>query len=184
MKILVFAGSLRKESWNKKLAAQAAGILRAQGHEAEVYDIGDVPQVNEDLEKDGPPPGAAEFRDAVAAAEALVICTPEYNHSLPGPTKNAVDWLSRAPKNLLRNKAVAITGASIGQFGTINAQRELRWVLARLGAWVVPAPWVLVATAADAFGEDSRLAAKSTVRRLESLLKNLVEAAERLKEQK
>jgi chromate reductase len=183
MKILIFAGSLRKDSWNKKLAAQAAEILRGQGHEPEVYDIGGLPMMNEDLEKDGPPPGAAGFRDAVAAAEALVICTPEYNHSLPGPTKNAVDWLSRAPKNLLRGRAVAIMGASVGQHGTVNSQRELRWVLARLNAWVLPGPWVLVATAAEAFGEDGRLAEKSTVRRMESLLKNLVETAERLKEE-
>jgi len=181
MKILVFAGSLRQESWNKKLAAQAAEILRGMGQEAEVYDIGGLPMLNEDLEKDGPPPRAAEFRAAVAGADALVICTPEYNYSLPGPTKNALDWLSRPPVNVLAGKTVAIAGATSGHFGTVNAQRELRYVLARLGAFVIPQPWVQVAYCEKKFDQAGRLTDGRTAEQLAELMAQLVATAQKLK---
>jgi chromate reductase len=175
MKILAFAGSLRQGSWNRKLVRNAAEMLREMGHEVEIYDPINLPIINEDIEVDGPPPAVAEFRAKVEQADALLISTPENNHSIPAVTKNAVDWLSRPPDNVLANKHVAIMGATIGGFGTINAQRELRWVLAKLEAFTVPSPWVMVKLAPTAFGEDGALLDLGAKTQLKKLLKRLVE---------
>jgi chromate reductase len=175
MKILAFAGSLRQASWNRKLVRYAAELLREMGHEVEIYDPINLPIINEDIEVDGPPPVVAEFRAKVEQADALLISTPENNHSIPAVTKNAVDWLSRPPANLLEDRHVAIIGASTGGFGTINAQRELRWVLTRLAAFTVPSPWVMVSHAQKAFGEDGALLDLGTKTQLKKLLKRFVE---------
>ena len=180
MNILGFAGSLRKRSWNKKLLHNAAEILRAQGHQVTEYDLADLPMMNEDLEKDGFPPAVAHFRDAVEVANALVIATPEYNHSVSGPAKNALDWLSRPPQNVLAGKVAAIMGATIGSFGTVNAQRELRWILARLACLVIPWPWVTVSRAEKHFDESGRLTDDRQLAHLQELMQRLVEVAQKL----
>ncbi len=181
MKILAFAGSLRKESWNKKLSHHAADILRGRGHEVEEYDLAELPMMNEDLETVGPPPIAAKFREAVDAADALLIATPEYNYSVSGPTKNAIDWLSRPPKNVLAGKVAAIMGATIGHYGTVNAQRELRYILARLACLVIPSPWVLVAYAEKKFDDEGKLTDEKLAEGIEALMQALVDTATKLK---
>lgn len=180
MKILAFAGSLREGSWNKKLLKLAAEVLTNMGHEVEVYDLARLPLINEDLEVNGPPPDVAPFRDAVERADAVLIATPENNHSIPAVTKNAVDWLSRPPRNLLKGKVVAIIGATIGHFGAVNAQREIRWILARLEAFAVPAPWLLVTYAAKAFDENGRFVEESYPKTLEKLMAAFVDMAQKL----
>jgi chromate reductase len=180
MKILAFAGSLRQGSWNKKLLNLAAADLREMGHEVEIYDLITLPFINEDTETpEGPPPAVADFRAKVEQAKALLIATPENNHSIPAVTKNAVDWLSRPPVNLLSERHVAIIGATIGGFGTVNAQRELRWVLAKLEAFVVPSPWVMIKNSPKAFDENGNLIEEGPKRILKKLMKRFVDLVER-----
>src|SRR6266700_6810689 len=137
MNVLGISGSLRRDSYNRKLLVNAAELLPA-GVEFELYEaLKDVPPFDEDDEQ--PEPAAvARLRAAVAGADALLIATPEYNSSIPGQLKNAIDWASRpAANSVLRNKPVAVVGASTGAFGAVWAQAELRKVLGAAGARVL-----------------------------------------------
>lgn len=139
MKILGISGSLRRDSYNTKLLASAGEMFKAAGLEFETYPgLKLVPPYDEDDDVDPAPAAAAQLRAAVAGAGAVLFATPEYNSSVPGQLKNAVDWLSR-PKgaNALLNKPVAVIGASTGMFGAVWAQAELRKTLAASGARVL-----------------------------------------------
>ncbi len=161
-RVLCLSGSLRRDSWNRRLlraaAAHAPATLSLQLYEG----LGQVPLFDEDLERTGPKglAGVDALRSAVAAADGLLIATPEYNHSLPGVLKNALDWLSLdSPQGeVLDRKPVAITGASTGPWGTRLAQTALRQVLHACGALVMPAPTLFVASAASRFEDDGMLA--------------------------
>jgi chromate reductase len=137
MKVLGIVGSVRRDSWNRKLLLSAADLLPA-GVELELWaGLKDVPPYDEDDDIQPAPPAVAELRDAIADADAVLFATPEYNSSVPGVLKNAVDWASRPlATNPLRNKPVAVVGASTGAFGAVWAQAELRKVLAATGARV------------------------------------------------
>jgi chromate reductase len=134
MKILGISGSLRQDSYNTKLLSNVP-------LELELWDgLREIPPYDEDDDVEPVPTTVAEMRAAVAGADALVFATPEYNASVPGQLKNAVDWLSRPRVDAaLRNKPVAVIGASTGAFGAVWAQAELRKVLATAGARVVDA---------------------------------------------
>jgi chromate reductase len=138
MKVLGIAGSVRRESWNRKLLLTAAELL-PDGVELELWTgLKDVPPYDEDDDVEPAPAAVADLRDAIAGADAVLFATPEYNSSVPGVLKNAVDWASRPlASNPLRNKPVAVIGASTGAFGAVWAQAELRKVLAATGARVV-----------------------------------------------
>ncbi|HVM16450.1 MAG TPA: NADPH-dependent FMN reductase [Gaiellaceae bacterium] len=138
MELLGISGSLRRGSYNA-LLLRAAGELLPAGVELVVWDgLKDVPPYDEDDDVEPAPPAVAALRRAVAAADGMLVATPEYNHSLPGQLKNALDWLSRPlATNAARNKPVAVVGASTGAFGAVWAQAELRKVLGALGARVV-----------------------------------------------
>jgi chromate reductase len=138
MRVLGISGSLRKDSWNTKLLDAAAELL-PPGVEFELYDgLKAVPPYDEDDDHAGDPAAAAHFRTAVAGADAILFATPEYNSSVPGQLKNALDWASRPlATNALRNTPVAVVGASMGAFGAVWAQAELRKVLAATGARVI-----------------------------------------------
>lgn len=140
MRVLGISGSLRRDSYNTKLL-RTAGELLPTGIELEVWDeLKAVPPFDEDEEL-GPAPAAVEsLRRAVARADAIVFATPEYNASIPGQLKNAVDWLSRPVATTpLRGKPALVVGASTGAFGAVWSQAELRKVLATAGARVVEA---------------------------------------------
>ena len=140
MRVLGISGSLRRDSHNTELLRAAATLLPS-GTELEIYDgLGEVPPFDEDVEKhEGHAPESVQrLRDAIGRADAVLFATPEYNHSIPGVLKNALDWVSRPyATNTLRNKPVAVMGASTGMFGAVWAQAELRKVLAAIGARVV-----------------------------------------------
>jgi chromate reductase, NAD(P)H dehydrogenase (quinone) len=138
MKVLGISGSLRRDSHNTALLREAAELL-PDGVELEVWDgLKAVPPYDEDDDVDPAPAEVAELRDAIAGADAILFSTPEYNHSIPGQLKNALDWASRPlATSPLRNKPVAVVGASMGAFGAVWAQAELRKVLAATGARVV-----------------------------------------------
>lgn len=164
--VLCLAGSLRRDSWNRRLlraaAAHAPATLRL-----DVCDgLAAVPMFDEDLEQREPdgPDGVRSLRAAIAAADGLIIATPEYNHAMPGVLKNALDWLSReSPEGeVLLEKPVAVLGASAGPWGTRLAQASLRQVLHTCGALVMPTPTLFIANAADRFDEHAALADKAT----------------------
>lgn len=146
MKILGFSGSLRKNSFNKKALAAAAAIVAKNGHEMEILDLKSVllPAYDEDiLEESGMPQGATIIREKIKEADLIVIASPEYNHSIPGGLKNAIDWVS-VQGNPMDGKVFAIFGVSSGVYGTARMQPHLRQVLASLNAWVVPQPQILI----------------------------------------
>jgi chromate reductase len=144
MKILGVSGSLRADSHNTALLRCAARHL-PEGVELEVWDgLRDVPPYDEDHDVDPAPPAVAAFRAALAGADAVLFSTPEYNSSIPGQLKNALDWASRPhATNVLRNLPAAVVGASTGAFGAVWAQAELRKVLAAAGARVVDGEVIL-----------------------------------------
>ena len=145
MKVLGISGSLRRDSHNRKLLL-AAGELMPDGVELELFeDLKSVPPYDEDDDVHPAPAAVAQLRAAIAEADAVLFATPEYNHSIPGALKNALDWVSRPlATNPMRNKPVAVLGSSTGMFGAVWAQAELRKVLATMGARVadvdVPLP--------------------------------------------
>src|SRR5919205_2283334 len=138
MKVLGISGSLRRDSYNTKLLRAAARLVPG-GVELELWDgLKDVPPYDEDDDVEPVPAAVAALRAAIAGADALLFATPEYNSSVPGQLKNALDWISRPiAKNPLRGKPVAVVGASAGAFGAVWAQAELRKILAAIGARIV-----------------------------------------------
>ena len=139
MKILAVSGSLRRESHNTQLL-RAAAAAAPEGVEVELWDgVRDLPLYDQDLESGLLPEPVRRLREDWAAADAILFATPEYNGSVPGALKNAIDWASR-PKGdaALTNKDVAVIGASTGQFGAMWAQADLRKVLGIAGARVAP----------------------------------------------
>jgi len=137
-KVLAISGSLRNDSYNTKLLRNAAELFGSDV-DVELWDgLKDVPPYDEDDDGDGAPAVVASMRAAFAGADAVLISSPEYNSSVPGQLKNALDWVSRPlATNPLRNKPAAVVGASSGAFGAVWAQAELRKVLATIGARIV-----------------------------------------------
>jgi chromate reductase len=130
MKVLGISGSLRKDSHNTELLRAAATLLPS-GVEFELYEsLRDIPPYDDDLRDEGPHPAVEDLKRRIADADAVLFATPEYNHSIPGQLKNAIDWVSRPlADNPLWDKPVAVIGASTGMFGAVWAQAELRKVL-------------------------------------------------------
>jgi chromate reductase len=158
MRVLGISGSLRRDSHNMKLLRAAGALFEAEGAEFLVYEgLKDVPPYDEDDDGENAPAEVTRLRDAIAGADAVFFTTPEYNASVPGQLKNAVDWASRPiATNVLRNKHVAVIGASTGMFGAVWAQAELRKVLSTVGARVAEGE-VPVGHAQDRFDGDGRL---------------------------
>ncbi len=179
MQVLGISGSLREGSHNKRLLEAAAGEL-PPGVTLELFDgLADVPAYVEDAESDRPA-GAQAFLDAIAHADALLFATPEYNSSVPGALKNALDWASRPfPGNVLHDKPAAVVGASTGMFGAVWAQADLRKILSASGAKVLDAE-LPVGHADGAFDDSGRLADPEAAQRLREILESLVSQAEQL----
>jgi len=176
VRLLAISGSLRRDSHNTRLLRAAAQLAPAPA-ELELFDgLKDVPPYDADDDLDPAPEGAARLREAIAAADGVLIATPEYNSSLPGQLKNALDWASRPfPDNVLRNKPVAVIGVSTGMFGAVWAQAEARKVLASIGARVIDVE-LPVPGAERAFRGDG-LADADLHRRLAAILDELIAAA-------
>ncbi len=141
MLVLGISGSLRRDSHNTRLLAAAGELVEARGAEFEIFDaLKAIPPYDEDDDVGDGPAAVARLRAAIAGADALLFATPEYNSSIPGVLKNAIDWASRpAGAGALRNKPVSVIGASTGMFGAVWAQAELRKVLGAAGARVAEA---------------------------------------------
>jgi chromate reductase len=171
MKVLGISGSLRRDSYN-------TALLRNAPVELELWEeLKSIPPYDEDDDVEPAPPAVARMRAAVAGADAILFATPEYNASVPGQLKNAVDWLSRPyATSALRNKPVAVVGASTGAFGAVWAQAELRKVLATAGARVVEGD-VAVGHAHERFDEHGVLIDKDLGEQLQEVVDGLVAGA-------
>jgi chromate reductase len=179
VKLLAISGSLRAESYNTALA-RAAGDLVPDGVDVEVYEgLHTLPHYSQDLDEVGSalPPEVDDLRRRIEEADALFIATPEYNGSVPGVLKNALDWLSaRHRGSALAGKTVAIAGATTGQYGAIWAQQDLRKILGIAGARVVGGE-LPVSRAQLAFDEHGRLRDAQVAERLQRQLAELVAEA-------
>jgi chromate reductase len=172
MKVLGLSGSLRADSHNAKLLSAAGELLPPEAELAVFDGLKLIPPFDEDDEHTRPEPVQALF-DAIAEADAVLISTPEYNHSIPGQLKNALDWLSRPlAESPLRNKPAVVVGASTGLFGAVWAQAEARKVLAAIGARVLDRE-LPVGMADSAFTPDGALADEDIALTLAGILAEL-----------
>jgi chromate reductase, NAD(P)H dehydrogenase (quinone) len=180
MNITAFAGSLRKESYNKALLRAAVESAPDQ-MEIRIFDLEDIPLFNADVEKEGDPGRVPELKDAVRKADGLLIVTPEYNHGMPGVTKNAIDWLSRPPKDApIYYKPAGLMGASPSNTGTARSQDQLRQSLKSINVYCMPKPEILVSGAPDKF-ENGNLTDDATRKRLVKFMKSFAEWVSRFK---
>jgi chromate reductase len=177
MRVLGISGSLRRDSHNTELLRAAAKLLPS-GVEFELYEgLKDIPPFNEDEEHNAPA-AVHDLRERIGAVDAVLFATPEYNHSIPGVLKNALDWVSRPIEtNTLRNKPVAVIGASTGMFGAVWAQAELRKVLSAIGARVIDRE-VPVPTAGEIVRDPEKLESTGTHGLLRELLAELASEVE------
>lgn len=178
--ILGIAGSLRKGSYNRA-ALRAAVTLVPSGSTLEIVDLDGIPPFNEDHEQEFPA-RAREFKAKVLAADAILIVTPEYNYSVPGVLKNAIDWASRPyGTSAWSAKPVGIMGASVGTLGTARAQYHLRQMFVFLNMFPLNQPEVMIANVADKFDEQGNLKDPKTSEKITELLEALVDWTRRLK---
>ncbi|GLS04772.1 NAD(P)H-dependent FMN reductase [Chitiniphilus shinanonensis] len=168
VRVLAFCGSLRQGSYNAA-ALEAAIELAPAGMTIERAEIGDFPLFNQDVQAAGFPPAVERVAAQVRAADAVLIATPEYNYSVPGVLKNALDWLSRLPDAPLGGKPAAIFGASPGVIGTARAQYHLRQIGVSLNLRLLNKPEVMIGQAGQRF-ENGRLTDVPTREHLQKLL--------------
>jgi chromate reductase len=180
VKILGFVGSLRKGSYNKAMM-RAAVELMPEDAAIEVFDLEGIPPFNQDLESQ-PPPKVKEFKAKIRKADALLIASPEYNYSIPGVLKNAIDWASRPyGDNAFEGKPVAVMSASIGRLGGARAQYHLRQSFVFLNMHPLNRPEVMMSFAGDNVDADGNVANEQTRQLIRELLEALVQWTRKLK---
>lgn len=156
VRIVGISGSLRAGSLNAA-ALRAAQALAPAGMAIEIFDIAPIPLYNEDVRAHGFPPAVEDLRARIKAADGLLIVTPEYNYSVPGVLKNAIDWVSRPPEQPFDGKPVAVMGASPGAMGSSRAQYHLRQSFIFLNSLVMNRPEVMIPFAGQKFAADGSL---------------------------
>lgn len=162
MKILAFAGSLRKKSFNKALL-RAAKELAPEDMNIKLFDLEGLPLFNADLEAHGDPKKVKEFKEAILETDGILIASPEYNNGITGVTKNAIDWASRPATDMpISGKPVGILGASPGITGTARSQDQLRQSLKSLNVFCMPQPEILVFRAHKKFNDEGILSDDTT----------------------
>jgi len=179
--ILGFAGSLRKDSYNKSILRAAIEFL-PKDTGIEIFDLEGIPPFNQDIENQ-PPEKVRGFKTKIRAADAILIATPEYNYSIPGVLKNAIDWASRPyGDNAFDGKPAAVMGASIGMGGTMRAQYHLRQCFVFLNMHPLNQPEVMVPFAHEKLDQSGRVTDQKTRGKIRELLENLVIWTRRLEE--
>ena len=160
--VVGFAGSLRRGSNNRALLRAATELAPPALH-IDIHELDGIPLYNGDIEAAGAPPSVVHLREAIRQADALLIATPEYNHGVPGVLKNAIDWLSRPPRDsALNGKVAAVMGASPGMTGTARGQSQLRQAFLFTNTYALLQPEVLVGRAHEKFDADGRLVDQAT----------------------
>ena len=178
--ILGIPGSLRKASFNRHALVAAQALVPA-GAALEIFELEGIPPFNQDQEKQ-PPTRVTELKAKVRAADAILFATPEYNYSIPGVLKNAIDWASRPyGDSAWQGKPVAVMGASVGILGSARAQYHLRQCFVFLNMYPVNQPEVLIASAAQRFNERGELTDETSRELIRKLLAELVAWTKRLK---
>jgi chromate reductase len=180
IKILGFAGSLRKDSYNRSLLRAALEGV-SKDAELEIFDLEGIPPFNQDLESQ-PPQKVKEFKSKIRAADAILVATPEYNYSIPGVLKNAIDSASRPyGDNAFEGKPVAMMGASVGMLGTARAQYHLRQSFVFLNMYPLNRPEVMVPFAQEKIDKAGRLTDQKTKEKIKELVEALVVWTRKLK---
>jgi chromate reductase len=177
-KIVGLCGSLRKGSYNAMLLKVAGGLI-PEGIRFETVTFDDIPIYNADLdlpETEERPASVSKFRDALANADAFIIVSPEYNYSIPGGLKNAIDWASRGKDSPLMHKPVAVMGATQGMWGTVRMQTAFLPVFTFLNMNPVLQPEVLVAQAQNKFDAEGNLIDERTIGIIKKKIENLISA--------
>ena len=182
MRVLGISGSLRHGSYNTSLLRHARDLFEADGAEFEIYHgLREIPPYDEDCDTEEVPEAVSRIREAVRDADGVFFVTPEYNSSIPGALKNALDWLSRPfASTPLRYKPVAVIGASSGMFGAVWAQAELRKVLGAIGARVTEGE-VAVGNASERFDENGRLTEPNLEQEVHEVISTLLADAQSAK---
>lgn len=182
VRVLGFSGSLRKGSYNTGLLRAAAELV-PDGMTLEIFDLAPIPLYNGDVEAAGAPEAVRQFKAAIAAADALLIATPEYNYSIPGVLKNAIDWASRPPQNSpFSGKPLAIMGAG-GMMGTSRAQFHLRQVAVFVNLLPLNKPEVTIQRASEKFDKEGNLTDVASRQQIRALLEALAAWTRRLREE-
>ncbi len=181
IRIFGVAGSLRRDSFNRA-ALRAAQKLVPQGATLDIFELDGLPGFNQDDERN-PPPKVVEMKRRIREADAVLIVTPEYNYSVPGVLKNAIDWASRPyGDSAWARKPVAVMGASIGTLGTARAQYHLRQMFVFLDMYPVNQPEVMIGNAAQRFDASGNLTDDTTRMLIQQLLQNLVGWTQRIEQ--
>lgn len=179
VRILGIAGSLRRESYNRA-ALGAATELVPEGATIDVFELDGIPGFNQD-EEQNPPAKVTELKKRIREADAILFVTPEYNYSIPGVLKNAIDWASRPYGDSAWNgKPAAIMGASIGTIGTARAQYHLRQMMVFLNMFPINQPEVMIGNASERFDSQGNLTDDATKEFIRQLVQNLVEWTRRI----
>lgn len=178
--ILGISGSLRKLSYNSA-ALRAASALLPERATMEIFDLSPIPMYDDDVREQGFPSAVRQLREKIAAADAVLIATPEYNYSIPGPLKNAIDWASRPPSQPFDGKPVAIMGASPGAFGTARAQYHLRQVFVFMNGMLLNKPEVMISACNTKFDAQGRLTDEATAEHMRKFLSAFADWMRRLK---
>jgi chromate reductase len=181
VRILGIAGSLRRESYNRAALRAAVGLAPPDAA-LDVFELDGIPGFNQDDEQN-PPAKVVELKRRVRAADAVLFVTPEYNYSVPGVLKNAIDWASRPyGDSAWSGKPAAIMGASVGTIGTARAQYHLRQIMVFLNMFPINQPEVMIGNAATRFDKDGNLTDDTTKDFIRQLLANLVAWTRRLQQ--
>ena len=174
IKILGIAGSLREASYNRG-ALRAAVDLVPEGAEIEIFDIAGIPEFVQGQDEN-PPAKVVDFKRKIREADAILFCSPEYNYSVPGVLKNAIDWASRPyGDSAWDGKPAAIMGASIGGIGTARMQYHLRQIMVFLNMYPLNRPEVMIGHAGERFDKDGNLTDEKTKEYISRMLKDLTD---------
>ncbi len=178
MNVLAFAGSLRADSYNKKFVQEALRMAKELGHSGEFLDLKplDLPVMDEDIQNKGFPAGVTTLGEKIAAADAIIISTPEYNASISAPLKNAIDWVSRLKPMPLAGKHVLLLGASPGGLGAVRGLWHSRQPFAEIGVYLYPKMQGLP-KAHEAFDETGTLKDPKTATQLKELIEKFLQQA-------
>ncbi|HVS13655.1 MAG TPA: NAD(P)H-dependent oxidoreductase [Thermoanaerobaculia bacterium] len=181
LRVVALPGSLRRASLNRRLLLEAQR-LAPDGMVVEIFDLGGIPLFDQDVEQQGDPPRVVELKEAIRDADAVLLGCPEYNHSITGVLKNAIDWASRPPgKTHLSGKPVALVGATPGRGATLRAQAVVRQSLHPLRCWVLPGHEIALAGAGGLFEDDGRIGDEKTAEALEKMLAALARWIEKVR---